>query len=124
MPGGAHSPLFAAATFNRPLAGLETCEKAPIRGFVKFTSPALEQACWRVENDVTATFAAVRYSSALQPEHLDRLRRLSTVHRARGTQDQMAFAGSRLRAGQQARRFWPRHNARRDCRFVPWPPRR
>jgi hypothetical protein len=73
---------------------------------VKFASQSLEQVWWRVENDADATFAAVRDGSALQPGHLDRLRDLIAVHHARSIQYYAVFEDNRLRASQEAHRFW------------------
>ena len=95
--------------------GLETCGKAPIADFVKFASQSLEQVWWRVENDADATFAAVHADSALQPEHLDRLRDLIAVHHARSIQYYAVFEDSRLRASQGAHRFWQQFPAVLDA---------
>jgi len=89
--------------------GLETCGKAPIADFVKFASQSLEQVWWRVENDLDVTFAAVRDGSALQPEHLHRLRDLIAIHHARSIQYYAVFEDSLLRANQEAHRFWQQY---------------
>lgn len=57
-------------------------------------------------NDADATFAAVRDGSALQSAHLDRLRDLIAVHHARSIQYHTVFEDNRLRASQEAQRFW------------------
>lgn len=91
--------------------GLETCGKAPIDDFVKFASQSLEQVWWRVENYLDSTFAAVRNGSALQPEHLDRLRDLVAIHHARSIQYYAVFEDSLLHASQQANHFWRQYPA-------------
>jgi hypothetical protein len=95
--------------------GLETCGRAPVDDFVQFASRSLEHVWWRVENDLSATFAAVRDGCALQPPHLDRLRALVAVHHARSIQYYAVFEDNLLRASQQARRFWQQYPAVLDA---------
>lgn len=95
--------------------GLETCGKAPVDDFVKFASKSLEQVWWRVENDLDVTFAAVRGGSALQSEHLDRLRDLVAIHHARSIQYYAVFEDSLLHGNMEANRFWQQYPAVLDA---------
>jgi hypothetical protein len=89
--------------------GLETCGKAPIDDFVKFASQSLEQVWWRVENELDVTFAAVRDGSALQTEHLDRLRNLVAIHHTRSIQYHAVFEDNLPHVSRAAHRFWQQY---------------
>lgn len=95
--------------------GLETCGKAPVDDFVRFESGSLEQVWWQVENDLAATFAAVRSGKALETAHIDRLRDLVALHHARSIQYYVAFEDNLQHASQEARRFWDRYPTALDA---------
>jgi hypothetical protein len=89
--------------------GLHTCGQAPIPDFVRFASRSLEEVWGRVENDMHATYTALRNGSALQSQHLEQLRDLIAIHHARSVQYYAVFEDSLRQARQQSHRFWEQY---------------